>query len=93
MKAAFLEYCISFKAIIMQFTFKFAKIKKLLIRVHENDCSMAKHLNSWCGVIEKPEFLSWYKVRSFRDTNQDCTYSGINPCQVLFIITELGTSL
>lgn len=88
MKAAFLEYCISFKAIIMQFTFKFAKIKKLLIRVHENDCSMAKHLNSWCGVMEKPEFLSWYKVRSFR-----CIYSGINPCQVLFIITELGTSL
>ena len=88
MKAAFLECCISFKAIIMQFTFKFAKIKKLLIRVHENDCSMAKHLNSWCGVMEKPEFLSWYKVRSFR-----CIYSGINPCQVLFIITELGTSL
>lgn len=27
MKAAFLECCISFKAIIMQFTFKFAKIK------------------------------------------------------------------
>lgn len=27
MKAAFLECCISFKAIIMKFTFKFAKIK------------------------------------------------------------------
>ena len=45
------------------------------------------------SIVGVEEFLSWYKVRSFRDTNQGCTYSGINPCQVLFIKTELGTSL